>query len=50
LPKQGDQYPWEMTLDYMADRKSLKNQPILDPALILSTPKGPKPTTTAEAA
>jgi len=50
LPKQGDQYPWEMTLDYMADRKSLKNQPVLDPALILSTPKGPKSTTTAEAA
>lgn len=38
LPRQGAAYPWEMTLDYMSDMKSLKNRPVLDPALILSTP------------
>lgn len=38
LPRQGPGYPWEMTLDYMADRKSLKNRPVLDPALILGAP------------
>jgi cation diffusion facilitator CzcD-associated flavoprotein CzcO len=37
LPKQGADYPWEMTLDYMADLKSLRNRSVLDPALTLST-------------
>ena len=38
LPKQGPEYPWEMTLDYMADRRSLRNRPVLDPALVLNSP------------
>lgn len=50
LPKQGDGYPWEMTLDYMVDRRSLKNRPVLDPALILSAPKAQKFPKAAEAA
>ncbi|MEL7022779.1 MAG: NAD(P)/FAD-dependent oxidoreductase [Pseudomonadota bacterium] len=37
LPKQGDGYPWEMSLDYMEDRRSLKNRPVLDPALVLGS-------------
>ncbi|MEM9667591.1 MAG: NAD(P)/FAD-dependent oxidoreductase [Pseudomonadota bacterium] len=50
LPKQGEGYPWEMTLNYMADRGSLKKRPVLDPALTLRTPGRAKPTTEAEAA
>lgn len=39
LPKQGNGYPWEMTLDYATDMRSLKDRPVLDPALVLSTSK-----------
>lgn len=50
LPKQGPSYPWEMTLDYLADRKSLNNQPVIDPALELSTPIDIEPIKETEAA
>ena len=43
LPKQGPAYPWEMTLDYMADRRSLRDKPVLDPALTLSDSMVPVP-------
>ena len=42
MPKQGEGYPWQMTLDYVADRKALRNRPVLDPVLVLSTPKSVK--------
>ncbi|MEM1437353.1 MAG: NAD(P)/FAD-dependent oxidoreductase [Pseudomonadota bacterium] len=47
LPKQGAEYPWEMTLDYMADRRSLKNRPVLDPALVLGSAKDSKTSNSA---
>ena len=43
LPMQGPAYPWEMTLDYMADRRSLRDKPVLDPALTLSDSMVPVP-------
>lgn len=50
LPRQGDGYPWEMTLDYIADRKSLRKRSVLDPALKLSSPEGVRTPKSAEAA
>ena len=50
LPKQGPTYPWEMTLDYMADRRSLSDKPVLDPALTLSDAIVPAPHLEAEVA
>lgn len=42
LPKQGPTYPWKMTLDYTADRRSLRRRPVLDPVLTLTNPKQAK--------
>jgi cation diffusion facilitator CzcD-associated flavoprotein CzcO len=50
LPRQGAEYPWEMTLDYMADLKSLRNRPVLDPALSLSNPERHSAANSAKAA
>lgn len=49
LPKQGKTYPWEMSLDYVADRKSFKERPVVDSGLVLSSPKQARPQKTNEA-
>jgi len=36
LPKQGDCYPWEMTMSYRADEKDMKKGQVLTPELKLS--------------
>ena len=35
LPRQGDRHPWEMTFSYVADERSLKRGPVVDPAMRL---------------
>ena len=39
LPKQGDRAPWTNTQDYLADRKSLREEPVDDGVLLFSDPR-----------
>lgn len=39
LPKQGEGFPWEMSANVFKDRRDLKGEPVLHPALRLTNPK-----------
>ena len=36
MPRQGDQYPWEMSFDYTDDRRILERGPVIEPQMELA--------------